>query len=96
MVREEAGQAKEMGVDGPPHLGGELVDDLATVVMNLAREVWVQRDRNAVLEGILVDKGILSPDEVDRFVPAGAADVALERERERFVKELFRTSSLEV
>ena len=51
------------------YLKSEDVDCLVRMNMELLSELWIARDRIAVLEQLLVDKGVIEPDAVDSFVP---------------------------
>ena len=57
------------------------------VVMALAQEVWVLRDRLAALEAQLAARGVLQPEELGKE-PAGDERAA---EREAFVAHLMQS-----
>ncbi|WP_421738086.1 hypothetical protein [Caulobacter sp.] len=65
------------------YLTAENVDDLGRMTMALLAELWIVRDRVAVLEQLLIDRGGLTADEVDDYVPTGAFAVQLETLRDR-------------
>ena len=52
-----------------PYLTGANLDYLARINMELFTELWITRDRLAVVEELLNKKGILDLGEVDSFVP---------------------------
>ena len=60
------------------------------VVMALAAELWVTRDRLRALERRLAERGLVDPSELDRE-PDAAETAALAGERDAFVAHLFET-----
>ena len=72
-------------------LGPDQVDDLARTLLQLAREVWVLRDRQRVLETVLEEKGISVTDAVERFQPGPELQKQLDAERKAFVQGLMKT-----
>src|SRR3546814_4935024 len=51
------------------YLGPDNIDDLGRMVTALLTELWITRDRVAVLEQLLEDKKIVLPGEVDDYIP---------------------------
>lgn len=51
------------------YLAAHDVDYTARMCMALLSELWITRDRVAVLERILVEKGVIGEAEVNDFVP---------------------------
>lgn len=60
------------------------------VVMALAAELWVTKDRLRALERRLAERGVLDPAELDQE-PAAAEAAALAAERDAYVAHLFET-----
>lgn len=67
----------------------ESVDRLAQMLMVMASELHVLRDRVRCLEFMLADKGQLEPSALDHFTPTEAQATLLKSEREAFVAHLF-------
>ena len=64
-------------------------DRMAQMLMVMAAELHVLRDRVRCLEFILTQQGALAPQQLDQFAPdAGQAQV-LQQDREAFVAHLF-------
>jgi hypothetical protein len=64
-------------------------DRMAQMLMVMAAELHVLRDRVRCLEFILTQQGTLAPAQLDQFAPdAGQAQV-LQQDREAFVAHLF-------
>ena len=70
-------------------LGPDRVDDLGRAVFTLAREVWVLRDRQRILEQVLAERGVDVADAIDRYQPGPELQQRLDAERAAFVKELL-------
>jgi hypothetical protein len=75
---------------GTKFLGPDQVDDLARAVLTLAREVWVLRDRQRVLEAVLGDKGIDVAQAVEHYQPSAELQAQLDAERKTFVQALMQ------
>jgi hypothetical protein len=71
-------------------LGPDQVDDVARAVLALAREVWVLRDRQRVLEAVLDANGIDVTAAVERHQPSPELQATLDAERKAFVQGLLR------
>lgn len=73
------------------------IDRVLAMVMTLAAELHVTRDRIATLECLLEEKGLIEPDALDAFQPTPEQMARLDAERQAFVAELMQqTLGLEV
>lgn len=72
-------------------LAPERIDDLGAALLLLARELWVTRDRQFVLEEVLEAKGIAVAEAVRDHRPSVALAERLRAERERFTESLMTT-----
>jgi hypothetical protein len=70
------------------------IDDLAAAHVSVLAELWILKDRQAVLEEVLARHGLVAAEEVDRFEPDGEFRARLDAERrawtQRMVGALFR------
>jgi hypothetical protein len=66
------------------------VDQLAKALLSLAREVWVLKDRQRVLEAALADAGLIAADIIDTWQLDEAFSESLAAERAQFVDGLLR------
>lgn len=73
--REQAGLTS---VDKPAYLDGSDVEAVARMLNALLTEHWILRDRLAVLEAVLGERGILEDGEIDAYVPSAEMAEALE------------------
>jgi hypothetical protein len=66
------------------------VDQLAKALLNLAREVWVLKDRQRILEAALEEAGVLAADLVDSWQPDETLSKELDEQRARFIDGLLQ------
>jgi hypothetical protein len=64
------------------------IDKLTQALMHLAGELWVMRDRQAVLERLLAEGGVSAPTLIDSYRPDAALAEKLAAEREAFVASI--------
>ncbi|WP_375194334.1 hypothetical protein [Sphingobium sp.] len=67
------------------YLGPDNVDDLGRMVTALLTELWITRDRLAVLEHVLETRGIVMPEEINDHIPDAGFEARLEMLRDRMV-----------
>lgn len=72
------------------NLQPEDLDRLGKAVITLAKELWVLKDRQRVLEAALADKGILTSELLDGWQPDAALSAALEKDRAAFIDSLLK------
>ncbi|NIJ08546.1 hypothetical protein FHS31_002167 [Sphingomonas vulcanisoli] len=65
------------------------IDKLTQALMYVAGELWTARDRQAVLERILIEGQTIAPGSVDSHRPDAALAEALTAERETFVARIL-------
>lgn len=67
------------------YLDANSTTDVARIVMALASEVWVMRDRQIIIEHLMEKHGSVSSEQIDNFVPNPELAEKIQRERERFI-----------
>lgn len=67
------------------------LDHLGKALLLLARELWVTRDRLAVLEAVLESRGLAVGDAIRDFQPEGAMAERLAAEREALARAIVST-----
>jgi hypothetical protein len=72
-----------------PYLGSRELDDAMLVISQLMVELWIVKDRVAVLERLLEERAVLQPDEVSSYAPDPALAARLDRERDAFVRQVM-------
>jgi hypothetical protein len=58
-------------------------EQLSAMLMALLSEHWILRDRFAILESLMIERGLLLEDELDDHVPTPAQAAIIEKLRER-------------
>ena len=76
-----------MGAQHNP--GRTMPDPLYQVVFNLARELWVVKDRQLVLEAALEEAGIDAAALVDQYQPGDELTKRLDAERQQLLDRVF-------
>ena len=75
---EEVTLQKHSKGQRPQFFSDPAIDKLLAMVMALAGEVAVMRDRNDTLERLIDDKGLITKDEIESYHPS--AEVMAERD----------------
>jgi len=73
----------------PKYLQNGTVEDVARMVESLTEELWILKDRVAVLEQLLVDKAVFGATEVDEHEPDEELSALLRRERQRVIRKVL-------
>lgn len=68
------------------YLQSSQLDDVASAVLTLAKELWVTRDRQRALEAVLDARGIAVTELLRDYAPNPDAQRALDAERDAFVR----------
>jgi hypothetical protein len=66
-------------------------DELVSMVLELATELWAVRERQFALEQVLSANGIDAPAAIEAWQPDAETAAALDAERKRLVGNLFRS-----
>ncbi len=70
------------------YLVPEDIDQLVRQNTNLMAELWIVKDRLAILEHVLQEKGILQSGQVDDLDPEGSLAQWLDEERAAYVERV--------
>lgn len=74
----------------PQYFDDPAIDKLAAVVVELAAQVWVMKDRQRILEGMLEKQGSVSRDAIDHYQPTPEEQEEIRKERDEFISRLFK------
>jgi hypothetical protein len=75
---------------GHPHYYPEpVIDHLLEIVLQLGAEIWVNRDRQFVMETLLASEGKVTADMIDAFEPSEAFTRRLSEERKAFTERVY-------
>lgn len=83
------GGAPLVGPD-PVYLENPLLDATVRMVVELAAQLWIERERRLTLETLLAERGIVSAVAIETFRPDAAQAAALKAERARFLEDVFK------
>ncbi len=72
-----------------PYLKDQLLDSLGRMTFQLLSELWITRDRLAVVEQLLADKGVVGPREADDYTPTADFAERLEALRKLMVDNVL-------
>lgn len=93
-MSELAQQTPEGGTpiagENPIYLKDPVLDATVRMVVELAAQVWVERERRMTLESLLEAQGTLSRAAIESFKPDAAQAAAFKRERARFIEDVFK------
>lgn len=67
------------------------VDELVSICLTLAQELWVVKERLATVEAAAAKKGVLLDDEVETFKFSADERAILEDEKKQFIDRIFFT-----
>ncbi|MEY3977049.1 MAG: hypothetical protein RLZZ33_2104 [Pseudomonadota bacterium] len=76
--------------DDPVYLNDPIQDATVRMLLELAAQVWVERERRLTLEALLESKGIVARDEIERHIPDAVLAARLKDERARFIEGIFK------
>lgn len=76
--------------DDPVYLEDPIQDATVRMLLELAAQVWVERERRLTLEALLEGKGVITRDEVERHIPSVDLAARLKDERARFLEDVFK------
>ncbi|MCP3999441.1 MAG: hypothetical protein GY727_00820 [Gammaproteobacteria bacterium] len=71
------------------NLHPEDLDRLGQALITLTKELWVVKDRVRILETVLADAGVVTPDAVDTFQPDDALQKTLETDQIQLINQIL-------
>ncbi len=71
------------------YLGPDSVEDLGRMLMALLTEHWILRDRFALLEALMIERGALAEGELENYAPAPPVAAQIEALRARTVSAVI-------
>jgi hypothetical protein len=81
--------AAESATNELRYLQARRIEDLAQAFVSLTSELWIVKDRLAVLEQVLDRHGIPAPSAVDAFTPDGEFKSSLDAERRAWAQRMI-------
>ena len=74
----------------PVYLADPVLDATVRMVVELAAQVWVERERRITIEQLLEARGLQSRSDIEAFKPDASQAAALKAERSRFLEDVFK------
>jgi predicted NAD/FAD-binding protein len=71
------------------YLQARRIEDIAQAFVSLASELWIVKDRMAVLEQVLDRHGIPAPAAVEAYAPQGEFKATLDAERRAWAQRMI-------
>ncbi len=92
-ARGPGGQTPEGGApltgEFPYYFDDPVKDALVNVILELAGQVWIGRERQMALEDVLIGSGVIGPEAVESYEPDTGRSQAIRAARNAFVADIF-------
>ena len=82
---------RSFNTPGRATLNNSDVGDVGMAVLSLAKELWLMRDRMAILEAVLAQKGIDVSQEIENFQPDPSMQAELDQQANAMITQLLAT-----
>ncbi|MCL6647362.1 MAG: hypothetical protein K6U89_03375 [Chloroflexi bacterium] len=79
----------------PQYFESPELDRFMAVVINLANELWVTKDRLFILERLLAQRGGVTPQEIDQYQPNEQERKELEEARKAYIARVLSGLTIE-
>ncbi len=76
--------------DDPIYLKDPVLDATVRMLVELAAQVWVDRERLLVMETLLDERGVLTRDAIENYRPNAERTAAFRKERAQFIEDVFK------
>lgn len=73
----------------PAFFDNPAIDNLIAVTLELGAELWVQRERMRIVEKLLAEKGIVTPELIEQYQPSSEEAERARAERDAFVNRIY-------
>lgn len=73
----------------PAFFDNPAIDHLIAVTLELGAELWVQRERMRVIEKLLAEKGVVTPELIEQYQPSDEEAARARVERDAFVNRIY-------
>ena len=79
----------------PAFFGQDGMDQMMSIVLELAAELWVVRERVFLMEAVLQSQGVAVSDAIEAFTPTDEQQATLGRMRAEMTAQMFRSLNRE-
>jgi hypothetical protein len=76
--------------DHPVYLADPVLDATVRMVVELAAQVWVDRERLLVVEQLLTERGLVTREAIESYRPSAQLAAAWKARRDQFVADVFK------
>ncbi len=76
--------------DNPVYLPDPVLDATVRMVVELAAQVWVDRERLLVVEQLLAERGVVTREAIEHYQPSPEVAAAWKARRNQFVEDVFK------
>ena len=76
--------------DDPIYLKDPVLDATVRMVVELAAQVWIDRERLLVIESLLDERGVVTRATIEQYRPGAERLAALHDERARFLEDVLK------
>lgn len=83
------GGAPLAGTD-PTYVQDPVLDATVRMLVELAAQVWIERERRLALEAVLAQQGLVAASAIEQFAPDAVQQAAIRAERGRFIEDVFK------
>ena len=73
----------------PVYFENPMIDALVSVTMELGAAQWVQQERLRIMEKLLTDKGVVTTDMIEKYVPSEDERLATKKNRDAYIGRLY-------
>lgn len=73
----------------PAFFDNPAIDNLIAVTLELGAELWVQRERMRVIETLLAEKGVVTPELIEQHQPSDEEAARARADRDAFVNRIY-------
>lgn len=76
--------------DDPIYLKDPVLDATLRMVVELAAQVWVDREKLLTMEALLEERGVVTREAIEKYRPDAERLAAMKAERNRFIEDVFK------
>jgi hypothetical protein len=73
----------------PAFFDNPAIDNLIAVTLELGAELWVQRERMRVVESLLAQKGVVTPELIEQYTASPEEVARAKADRDAFVSRVY-------
>ncbi|MDG2321246.1 MAG: hypothetical protein P8L79_13385 [Rhodospirillaceae bacterium] len=66
-----------------------MTDNIVTAMINMGAEMWAYRRRMLVMEQLMLERGGITPEMIEKYVPSETLMKSWEAERDRFIGNVY-------